>query len=516
MSILRPFTANSRKKHTMLNNANLSCLAEKTIRLLEKTGILIENEIVTELCRKKGCKIGADRRVLIPPELIRELVDFHKKNQAEYARNHNLIYTCGPDWTHHLIWTRQTEQFRRDYKNKFLMQSFDCGPTTLYDYPSGTIEPVNAGVFDAMMKFAEATPEIGYTSMWYRQDLPPHLERLMSLRRSMDLTSKFAGIEAIYPEVIKYLKEASEILTGDPKSSAYLAGSECMTMPLILEHRSAEDILERKKQGVNRYHVASMPTLGMSTPVTLPAAIVMGAAEILGGMTICWCVDPESNISGRMIALIADMQNGNSTTLGPTAFLYNNAVRQLFEEFWGGHCMVEVSFSPTARKPGLQAVFENYYGTGCRRRWDKNADIPYAGMGTLFNGGLGSPTQFVLDMEIRKAEWLYNDELVIDEETLDFDEVVEVTKERGNFLASEHTVRHCRDLWSSPLFRSNSPFEGAWEGSEKSILDKCDGIWRENLKRWEPPAWSTDKIQAIDRLVERAQKEFGLSNTELK
>ncbi|MDO9543281.1 MAG: trimethylamine methyltransferase family protein, partial [Kiritimatiellia bacterium] len=383
------------------------------------------------------------------------------------------------------------------------------GPTTYYDYPAGKIKPVNQDVFDTMMKFAEATPEIGYTSMWYRQDISPQLERLTSLRRSMDLTSKFAGIEAIFPEVIKYLKEASEILTGDARSSAYLAGSECMTMPLILEQRSAEDILERKKHRVNRYHVASMPTLGMSTPATLAAAIVMGAAEILGGMTICWCVDPESDISGRMITLIADMRNGNSTTFGPYYAQYDNAVRQLFEELWGGHCMVEVFFSPTSRKPGLQTVFENYYGTNCRQRWDENAHIPYAGMGTLFNGGLGSPTQFILDMEIRKAEWSYKQEIPLDEETLDFDEVVQVTKERGNFLASEHTIRHCRELWTSPLFRSDAPFEGAWDGSEKAILDKCDEIWRENLKKWHPPSFSADKIEAMDKLLEKARKEFG-------
>ena len=40
------------------------------------------------------------------------------------------------------------------------------------------------------------------------------------------------GIEAIQPEMIKYLKEASEIVYGDGGSSAFLAGSECMTMPV--------------------------------------------------------------------------------------------------------------------------------------------------------------------------------------------------------------------------------------------------------------------------------------------
>jgi len=495
----------------MLKESDVQTLTEKVYHLLTDVGIMVENDEVTNICLEKGCKSGADHRIKIPKEIIDEMVAFQKQTQDEYEHSHELIPYCGPDWTNHLVWTRQAEAFRERYANEFLMQAFDCGPTIYYDYREGKPKPVGNETFERMLKFAQATPEIGYTSMWYRQDMPPMIERLDALRHAMNFTDKFAGIEAIYPEVVKYLKEASEILTGDPKASTYLAGSECMTMPLILEKRSAEDILERKKRGVHRYHVASMPTLGVSTPVTLAGSVVMAAAEILGGMAVCWCVDPETDITGRMITLIADMRNGNSTTFGPAYTQYDNAVRQLFNEQWGGHCMVEVFFSPTARKPGLQAVFENWYGTGCRRRWEGNPDIPYAGMGTLHNGGLGSPTQLILDMEIRKAEWCYKHEIVVDEETLDWNEVLDVCETKGNFLMSDHTLKHCRDLWTSPLFCSDDPTTGAWDGSEKAILDKCDEMWRANLEKWEPPAWPNDKLKAMDALVARAKKEFGIA-----
>ena len=493
----------------MLNDSQIEQIAEKVYKLLADVGIMVENEEVTAACLARGCKEGADHRIKIPQGIIDEMVAFQKQTQDEYERDHELIYTCGPDWSHHLMWTGEKVAFRERYQREFLMQAFDCGPTTYYDYASGTAKPVDTDVFDMMMKFAEATPEIGYTSMWYRQDMPAHIERIASLRRAMDFTTKFAGIEAIYPEVVKYLKEASEILTGAPKSSAYLAGSECMTPPLALEARSAEDVIARRDAGVNRYHVASMPTVGVSTPVTLAGSVVMGAAEILGGMAICWCVDPETDITGRMITLVADMHNGNSTTFGPTYTQLNNAVRQMFVAKWGGHCMVETFFSPTARKPGLQAVFENWYATGCRQRWERNTEIPYAGMGTLQNGGLGSPTQFMLDMEIRKAQWSYKHDIEVSDETLNFDEIVEVTEKQSNFLLSQHTVAHCHDLWLSRYFRSGDPMGGGWDGTEKAILDQCEEAWRANLARWEPPEWPQEKLKAMDELVARAKKEFG-------
>jgi len=495
----------------MLDSADVERLEAKTYELLADVGILVENEEVMRLCLDKGCKAGADRRLRIPRGLIEEMVAFQKPTQDDYERDHELVYYCGPDWTHHLVWTGQTEAFRAKYKQQFLMQAFDCGPTTYYDYPEGKVKPVDTAIFDLMMKLAEATPEVGYTSMWYRQDVPPQIERLDSLRRSMDLTTKFDGIEAIYPEVVKYLKEASVILTDDPASSAYLAGSECINPPLMLDERSAEDILARKAAGVHRYHVAAMPTLGVSTPVTLAGAVIMGAAEILGGMAICWCVDPESDLSGRMITLVADMRNGNAATFGPVYVQYDMAVRQLFQERWGGHCMVEVFFSPAARRPGLQAVFENFYATNCRQRWDNRANIPYAGMGTLHNGGLGSPTQFALDMEIRRAQWTYKDGVEVSDETMDFDEVLQVTRERGNFLTSDHTMRHFHELWLSDCFRSEDPLAGrGWDGTEKAILDTCEDLWRANLEQWQPPAWPDDKRRAIDALIARAKKEFGI------
>jgi len=300
--------------------------------------------------------------------------------------------------------------------------------------------------------------------------------------------------------MIKYLKEASGIVYGDADKAAFLAGSECMTMPLKLEERSAEDILERRRCGVRRYHVASMPTLGVSTPVTLAGSIVMAAAELLGGMAVCWCADPESDLSARMITLVATCA---TATPPPSAGL--RAVRQrgppAVRARWGGHCMVEVFFSPTARRPGC-------------RRCSRTTTAPAAGAagrqprhplrrdGHPAQRGLGSPTQLMLDMEIRKAEWSYRSEVPVDAESLDWEEVLRVTEEGGNFLESEHTLRHCRELWLSELFRSDSPSR-AWDGTEKAILDRCDQLWRERL-RSTPSGLARGKAPGLDDLLARA------------
>jgi trimethylamine--corrinoid protein Co-methyltransferase len=470
----------------------------------------IENQRICSAMLDAGCRQAPSGRIRIPEQLIEEMSAFQKKTQEEDDRDQELHLRCGVDWANHIIWHREQEQIRRALQSRLLMSAFDCGPTTYYDYDNQKMVPVNTDIFLTAKRFAQATPEIGYISTWYRQDVPQAIERIDSLILALKHTDKVDGIEAIDPAVIKYLKEISEIVTERPGDSSYLAGSECITSPLILERRSAEDIVERKDRGIHRYHVASMPTIGVATPVTIAGSVVMEAAEILGGMVTCFVMDPGCDLSGRAIALVADMRNGNSTSSGPEPTLVNLAVRDLFDTWWGGHLWVEVFFSPYAKRPGLQAVTENFYGLWRYSKLLGNPHIPYPGMGTLNSGGTGCFVQFILDMEIRRSQRAMRDEVLVDDETLPFMEICETVAADGDFLSSEHTLKHCRDLWTSPLFLTENPDPARWAGDETAILDKCNQLWRENLNNYEPPQWPEEKTKALEGVLEAAKREFSI------
>ena len=45
----------------------------------------------------------------------------------------------------------------------------------------------------------------------------------------------------------------------------------------------------------------------------------------------------------------------------------------------------------------------------------------------------------------------------------------------------------------------------------RDSLDKCQQMWRENLKRYEPPHWPDEKIKALDQVLARAKSEFCVS-----
>jgi trimethylamine:corrinoid methyltransferase-like protein len=124
-------------------------------------------------------------------------------------------------------------------------------------------------------------------------------------------------------------------------------------------------------------------------------------------------------------------------------------------------------------------------------------------MGTLDNGGMGSPTQMMLDMEIRKSQFALKDTASVDEEALPFEEICEKIRNGEGFLSSDHTLRHFQELWSSRIFLSS-----AWEGDEKSILEKCDQLWRENIQRYQSPEWPEEKMRALEDVLTRARREL--------
>ena len=492
----------------MLSAEKKETLRDKTCRLLDTEGLKIESDQITSVLRQKGCQEAPSGRIRIPAGLIDEMVAWQKKTQAADDRDQELHPICGIDWAHHIIWNGRQEQIRPRLRSECLMSAFDCGPTKYYDYPAGKLVPIDTDIFTEVKKFAQATPEIGYISTWYRQDVPQQVERIESLILGLKYTDKLDGIEAIDPAVIKYLKEISEILTERPGDASYLAGAECLTSPLILESRSAADIVERFNRGIKRYHVASMPTIGVSTPVTLAGATVMTAAEILGGMAVCFAMDPETDISGRSICLMADMRTANNTASAPETTAVNLAVRELFDAWWGGHLWVEVYQSPFTARPGLQAVYDNFCGGWRTAKLLGDPDIPYPGMGALDVGATGSPTQFILDMEIRKSQFALKDTIEIDDEQLPFEDICAAVREDDNFLSSDHTLRHFRQLWSSPVFLTESADTAAWAGDEKAMLDKCEELWRQNVKNWQPPQWPEEKTRALEQVAAKARKEL--------
>jgi trimethylamine--corrinoid protein Co-methyltransferase len=313
-------------------------------------------------------------------------------------------------------------------------------------------------------------------------------------------------MDALIPAQIKYLAEISEIVTGEAGSRFFVTGSQCMTSPLILGHRSAEEMLVRARYHIDNYFVATMAMLGFSTPVTLAGGIALGAAEVLAGSVAAHVINPQAAITGGAFATSMDMAGASCTLNSPEVVLVDAGICELVERRFGGHLVDGIQYAPTSPVPGLGAVYENFLTTVGRAQWRGGPVTGYLGRGLLANGRYASPVQAMLDIEVMQSLARLPAPVPVNEETLPLAEIVEHVLSGRNFLTSDHTLAHFRELWSPALFRhSLSNLPGS---TEAAILDRCDQAWQANLARYQPPDWPPDTLRALDQVVARARAEL--------
>jgi len=493
----------------MLTEENKEILKDKVYQLLWDVGMKLEHDKIINIMLKKGCKLSSYGRIIFPKEIINEFVASQKKTQSEDDDDQSLHVHYGPGvaWTHFIIHTGKKEEMKRKIGLEFKSSMFGSGPTKFYDYPNKRVLPIDTEIFIQLMKFAQSTPQIGYVPPFYRHDIPAQIERLDSLVLGLKHTDKIGGGDAMFPEQIKYIKEISDIVWPDILGKApYLYGAIAVMSPLIIGERSLDDLLERRNCNIRRYRIATMPAIGMNSPITIAGSVIQSTAEILGGMVVAYSMDNGGEISSRIIANSNDWRNVSPTSLGPEETYVNLGVKELIDNCFGGHMWVETFFASSANVPGLQTVYENFYGAYRYAKLTGIADVQYPGLGNLGYMGIGSPTQAILDLEIRKSQFDVKNKIEVDEETMNFSELCSTVLEGKEFLESEHTLKHFREIWKSDIFLNE--IREKWAGNEKSILDKCDQIWRENIKNYQAPPISGDKIKALDNVLDRAKKEL--------
>ncbi|MFH0796020.1 MAG: trimethylamine methyltransferase family protein, partial [Candidatus Omnitrophota bacterium] len=157
----------------------------------------------------------------------------------------------------------------------------------------------------------------------------------------------------------------------------------------------------------------------------------------------------------------------------------------------------------SARRPGLQAVFERFLkAVGYSALADGHL-FGFAGNGNLDNGSMFSPEQFLLDLEIMEgldSLWTAPDVPPVGDTAARISEAI--LKEGGNFLTSEHTLRHYRDeMWNPGYFQYLASTR-----NEKEILDRCHADYRAMVEDYRPVSHPDEVIRELKRIIERARQ----------
>jgi trimethylamine--corrinoid protein Co-methyltransferase len=242
---------------------------------------------------------------------------------------------------------------------------------------------------------------------------------------------------------------------------------------------------------------------GAMAPVTIAGALTLQHAEALAGITLSQIVRPGAPVVYGSFTSNVDMKSG-SPAFGTPEFVQGAfGAGQLARHVnlpWRG------SAATASNAPDEQAVYETLMSAWGSILGGVNMMIHAAGW---LEGGLtASMEKYILDIESLQIFAEIFQPLDASDSELAFAAIAEV-EPGGHFFAAQHTMERYQRAFYTPLVSDWRNF-GSWsEDGSKSATMRANGIWKDILRKFEPPKMEAGRAEALADFVARRTAEGG-------
>jgi len=240
-----------------------------------------------------------------------------------------------------------------------------------------------------------------------------------------------------------------------------------------------------------------MPFLGSTHPVTIPGALVQSNAETLSAIVLTQLIRPGCPVFyAPSYGGIMDMSTASHAFGTPESALFAACATRLGKYY---DLPVDMMMGTSDSKaPDAQAAYEKMMtmlapalaGADC---------ITQAGSMIGF-ALLASYEQLLVDNEICGQILNIVKGFEVNDETLAVD-VIREAGIGGNYLASEHTFRHFRDVMYFPTIADRRSWEEWSADGSKDIIARAKEKWPEIIADHERRGISEERRSAVDAVV---------------
>lgn len=463
----------------LLQESDIEPLAEAVLAVLERVGVLCQNE---ELRRALG-DAGAQ------PERGSEIVRFPRRVVEDFVEG-----------------LRRENEGRGQWQHAFQAPApaIVSGQVAQFYYDDAARLPRSASRehFITLTKFGDALHgDRGVGHSLSLTDVPPLLEPLYAGLLLAEYAHRPHAPFAWNVRQNDYLIEMGEILGLENWVNH---GAICFAHPLRFDRDCADRFVRRVKEGVPT-GLTGMPVAGATTPVTLEGFIAVSCAEHVATWFAARAINPKVPLSGSMWAGTVDMKTGTVSYSAPDAMLYGCAAVEFLRRWCGMLVPVGAGDYCESRVPGLYTALEKAYKSVLASAF--TGQPLAAGTGLIDNGRALSPAQLLLDRDFTTAMAQYSREVNPTPENLALDTIEQVgVGLHTNYLEADHTVRHFRAaLWLPEILDRSG-----WRGmeTEEAVIEKAVGKFQDLLAQYRKPEGRDDQLAAMRAVVERAQREL--------
>lgn len=469
----------------ILSTQEIDFLKEKIQLLLENKGIKVEHPEVLNLMAKAGALVDGEH-VKFPKavyeaalkQVPREftLAGIDPKNDMKYPHPQGLFYG-------------RTNTGGMNY----LSENGDYNHITLEQVAEWT-------------RLADAMENINFLSLPSTNPIgfPSEAIDVHTYDTVVRNTTKHAWLQPYEAENVNYLIEMAAAVVGgkDELRKRPIASLICCSVPfLTYKYMDANIILEGCKAGVP-LQPCSLPAAGANAPITPAGIAIVACAEVMAMIIMAQLIAPGTPCVATPLLFELDMMTTNTTQAAMNTTMGRMVAMQLFQDGYG--------IPAHTYATGTDACFSDTQ-SGIEQSTLAQM-VALAGASVL--GGAGqietaktlNPQQLIIDNEIFGMVKQLKAGLVIDEENIDWKDLMEI-KEGESFVSMDHTFAHFKDGFRTKLFSRDSRTTWIEKGS-KNMADRAKDAYLTIKANYKPTPLPENVLKELDAIVKRADVEL--------
>lgn len=474
------FSSQIRPKIRLLSNSQRQQIHRAALDVLERIGVKFFEPEAVELLKEAGADIIDQNLVRIPSYLVEETLRTAPKRIVIYDRNgkptmflegHNIYFGTGSDLQNTIdpFSGKRRRSKKKDVGNAALL--CDCLPNIDFVMSMGIASDVNKKTADRY-----------------------HFEEMVSNTTKPIIFTAWDlhGLADIYKMCIKVAGDAESF-----RRNPFVIHYAEPTTPLRHTAEATQQLLFCAEKGIPIVYISG-PSMGASAPVTIAGTVVLSMAEFLSGLVVSQLKQKGSPIICGGGSSPMDMRTATFSYAAPENWLDEIAIREM-ATYYGLPVFGEAGVSDAkifdqqaALEIAITLVLVGLGGTNLIH------DIGY-----LESGFTASYEAIVLADEVIGALKRFLKGIEVSEETLALD-VINRVGPGGNFLTSEHTLKHFKEEIWKPEYLDRQNYDGWHKSGEKSLDEVLNEKVKWILENHQPEPLSQSIRQAIKEIVKRA------------
>jgi trimethylamine--corrinoid protein Co-methyltransferase len=462
-----------------ITNEQLDKIHHASIKILENTGIKIESDEATEIFHGAGSEVvkkGDCFVVKIPPSVVSDCVQWAPKQFVLYGRDPKYDHLIEPGSSCYTLFGENS------YTNDlYTLKHRTCTKKDLGDATR---------LADSLDEFAIIEKCMG------SRDKPAETQSMHNYEAMVSNTSKHVFHGFFSGRNSKMIVEMAAACVGGMENfikRPCVSTTVCPTSPLTLSKNCCDVIIECSRLGVVVCSI-TMPLSGATAPTTIAGTLVVQNAELLGSLVLTQLTSKNTPFIYGSVGTIMDLKLGNPAVAAPECGVLNVGTAKM-AQYYGipSWCGSGVSGS---KLMDVQAAYE--FNTNTAIALLAGSNVVY-GCGSIESGLTFDFAKLILDAEqLRNLKWIKNG-MDISDETIAL-ETIQSVNSGGEYLSSEHTLKHMKSMSQRDLFDCMDRDTWAKKIGGKDIIERAYEKARfliENHKPMALPEGAEDAMEAI-------------------